>query len=226
MLLDDAIADDDNLAMLDAFLADRVDDDGLMLCDLDGFLTAVAIGPELILPSEWAPLIWGVNAPVFESDDEAQQILGAVMNRYNAILMALAPDPSTYEPILRANDDGELIAKDWAEGFLMGLALRREAWAPMLESDDAITLLPILVLGDESALAQLTADAEDKDLLRSACAEELDQTVIAIDRFWKSRRRAGDNGDRSHSPTRGPKVGRNQPCPCASGRKFKHCCGR
>ena len=23
-----------------------------------------------------------------------------------------------------------------------------------------------------------------------------------------------------------PKVGRNEPCPCGSGRKFKHCCGR
>lgn len=63
MLLDDAIADDDNLAMLDAFLADRVNDDGLMLCELDGFLTAIAIGPELVLPSEWVPLIWGANSP-------------------------------------------------------------------------------------------------------------------------------------------------------------------
>jgi len=24
----------------------------------------------------------------------------------------------------------------------------------------------------------------------------------------------------------GPKVGRNDPCPCGSGKKFKHCCGR
>jgi len=23
-----------------------------------------------------------------------------------------------------------------------------------------------------------------------------------------------------------PKVGRNDPCPCGSGKKFKHCCGR
>ena len=23
-----------------------------------------------------------------------------------------------------------------------------------------------------------------------------------------------------------PKVGRNEPCPCGSGRKFKHCCGK
>ncbi|UPT62996.1 MAG: UPF0149 family protein [Hyphomonadaceae bacterium JAD_PAG50586_4] len=93
MTLDDAIADDDNLAMLDAFLADRAENDGLMLCDLDGFLTAIAIGPELILPSEWFPLIWGINEPAFESADDAQKVLGAVMDRYNAILVALARDP-------------------------------------------------------------------------------------------------------------------------------------
>ncbi|MBN2463987.1 MAG: SEC-C domain-containing protein, partial [Dehalococcoidia bacterium] len=24
----------------------------------------------------------------------------------------------------------------------------------------------------------------------------------------------------------GKKVGRNDPCPCGSGKKYKHCCGR
>jgi preprotein translocase subunit SecA len=24
----------------------------------------------------------------------------------------------------------------------------------------------------------------------------------------------------------GPKVGRNDPCPCRSGKKYKHCCGK
>ncbi|MDR2482352.1 MAG: SEC-C domain-containing protein, partial [Treponema sp.] len=24
----------------------------------------------------------------------------------------------------------------------------------------------------------------------------------------------------------GPKTGRNDPCPCGSGKKYKHCCGR
>ncbi len=224
MLLDEAIADDDNLAMLDAFLVDRADEDGLMLCDLDGFLTAVAIGPELILPSEWVPLIWGADPPAFESATEAEQILGAVMERYNAILLSLARDPPTYEPILRADNDEQLIAKEWAGGFLMGLALRRDAWELMAESDNAMTLMPILALGDETALAQIIADAEDRDLLRSACAEELDQTAVAIDRFWKSWR-----SPRSDLPRSGggrTKIGRNQICPCGSGRKFKHCCGR
>ncbi|MFC1491351.1 preprotein translocase subunit SecA [Nitrospinota bacterium] len=42
----------------------------------------------------------------------------------------------------------------------------------------------------------------------------------------------GDNGAeaavRTATPVRrkSPKVGRNQPCPCGSGKKYKHCCGR
>lgn len=34
-------------------------------------------------------------------------------------------------------------------------------------------------------------------------------------------------GEQVREPVRkGPKVGRNDPCPCGSGRKYKHCCGR
>ncbi len=35
-----------------------------------------------------------------------------------------------------------------------------------------------------------------------------------------------DGRMRSHDPiVRGPKTGRNDPCPCGSGKKFKKCCG-
>jgi preprotein translocase subunit SecA len=31
---------------------------------------------------------------------------------------------------------------------------------------------------------------------------------------------------RSKPVRTGPKVGRNDPCPCQSGKKYKHCCGK
>jgi preprotein translocase subunit SecA len=38
---------------------------------------------------------------------------------------------------------------------------------------------------------------------------------------------AGNVGDARPKPVhRGKKIGRNDPCPCGSGRKYKHCCGR
>ena len=31
---------------------------------------------------------------------------------------------------------------------------------------------------------------------------------------------------KSETVVKGPKIGRNDPCPCGSGKKYKHCCGR
>jgi preprotein translocase subunit SecA len=37
---------------------------------------------------------------------------------------------------------------------------------------------------------------------------------------------AAPNVPASQPQTQGPKVGRNDPCPCGSGKKYKKCCGR
>ena len=46
-------------ALDDYLMSDHAPDDSMGLSDLDGFLTGVVVGPELILPSEWLPVIWG-----------------------------------------------------------------------------------------------------------------------------------------------------------------------
>ena len=51
---------------LDEFLmSDHAPDDCMQLSDLDGFLTGIAVGPELITPSEWIPTIWQGGQPEF-----------------------------------------------------------------------------------------------------------------------------------------------------------------
>src|SRR5690606_14849218 len=45
-----------------------------------------------------------------------------------------------------------------------------------------------------------------------------------INRVWYYTRPIRQ-GPAPHKSDR-PKVGRNDPCPCGSGRKYKHCCGR
>jgi preprotein translocase subunit SecA len=34
-----------------------------------------------------------------------------------------------------------------------------------------------------------------------------------------------ENGSNKYTEFTGKKVRRNSPCPCGSGKKFKHCCG-
>jgi len=36
----------------------------------------------------------------------------------------------------------------------------------------------------------------------------------------------GGNGNRPRQKVSGKKIGRNDPCPCGSGKKYKHCCGK
>jgi hypothetical protein len=58
----------------------------------------------------------------------------------------------------------------------------------------------------------------------SAIAENRESYAMAL--RDPARQRLGH--DRRFEPVRrrAPKVGRNDPCPCGSGRKLKHCCGR
>jgi uncharacterized protein len=57
--------------------------------------------------------------------------------------------------------------------------------------------------------------------------EELADTVSSLHAYWDEARNAAAERLRQHAvPLRrpGPKVGRNDPCPCGSGKKFKKCC--
>src|ERR1700681_4385677 len=83
----------------DYLMSDHAPDDSMGLSDLDGFLTGIAVGPELILASEWLPVIWGGEEPVFHTEDEMRTVLGTIMGRYNEIVACLNSDPDSFDPI-------------------------------------------------------------------------------------------------------------------------------
>jgi uncharacterized protein len=89
-----------DLDALDTFLlSDRAPEESMGLSDLDGFLTGMVVGPELILPSKWLPVVWGGGEPTFESVEEAGSILGTIMGRYNEIVRTLAAAPEDLDPV-------------------------------------------------------------------------------------------------------------------------------
>lgn len=229
-LADEIAVDRVDLEALDSFLmSDRAPTESMMLSDLDGFLTGIAVGPELVLPSEWLPLIWGGEAPEFADEAEAKAILGTIMGRYNEILRQLQDD--ALDPVFWADRDGALIAADWAEGFLQAIILRADAWKQLFKSKrDSQLLFPILALcGDENGNSLLDLPPDEEDLVMEEAAEFIPDCVTAIAAYWRAK------GPRQVSMpfTAAPppmertstKVGRNDPCPCGSGKKFKKCCG-
>ena len=221
-----------NLEALDRFLmSDRSPPESMMLSDLDGFLTGIAVGPELVMPSEWLPVIWGGDAPEFADEAEAKAILGAIMGRYNEILRQIADDD--LEPVFWADRAGTLIAADWAEGFLQAIMLRADAWGPLFKSKrDGQLLVPILALcGDENGESLLGLPPDEEDRVMQEAAEFVPACVTAIADYWRAKGSTQISmpllHSRSSQPDQPPaKTGRNQPCPCGSGKKFKKCCGK
>ena len=206
------------LDALDTFLSDQSPPDSMMLSDLDGFLTAIAIGPEVIIPSEWLPIIWGYDEPVFTDEAEAQAVLGGILSRYNTIHHEIAS--GIFEPILWSDADGTVIGTDWAEGFMMqGVGLRATKWERLFRSEDGAGLIfPILTLcGDENGESLLGLEPEDEDRIVAEAATLFTGCAMAIDDYWRRQKL-------THGATKKPD--RSDPCPCGSGIKFKKCCGK
>src|ERR1700687_1674040 len=86
-------------ALDDYLMSDHAPDDSMGLSDLDGFLTGIVVGPELILPSEWLPVIWGGEEPEFADDDEMRVVPSTIMGPYNEIVACFTSDPDEFEPI-------------------------------------------------------------------------------------------------------------------------------
>ncbi len=73
--------------------------------ELQGFLFAVASAPELVLPSEWHPVIFGDKDAEFASLDEAQEILGQITALYNSINAAVLDAPTLLPADCQLRDD-------------------------------------------------------------------------------------------------------------------------
>ena len=211
-----------DLDKLEKFLlSDKTADDCMMLSDIDGFLTAAAIGPEPINPSEWLPVIFGGRMPAFSNTQEAEEIIGMLMTRYNEILRQVSKGAKAFEPIYWQNQQGEWVADDWAQGFLEAYALRKKSWQPLLDSQEHNHLfMPIAVhMFDKNGKPAFDIENDERfrDLFNSA-PQLIPDCVVGIDRFWKKAR------DFYRGPVQ-EKVGRNDPCTCGSGKKYKKCCG-
>ncbi|MGY4432446.1 yecA family protein [Bradyrhizobium sp. F1.13.1] len=73
------------LKQLEKQLASLDDDEAMLLSELDGFLADILVCPDLIMPGEWLPMVWGGEnkdaAPVFENTNQAEQLVGLIMER-------------------------------------------------------------------------------------------------------------------------------------------------
>jgi len=181
-----------DLDALDAFLlSDRAPENAMGLSDLDGFLTAIAIGPETIMPSEWLPVIWGGEDSIFDDLDEAWSVSSLIVARYNDIISSLQIGPEEWASLFWEPAAGEVIVADWAAGFLAALEMIPDAWSPLFEHHEvAVLTVPILLAGGEQDAAEAIGiePAVATEWLRHA-VKYIPMAVPAIDAFWKQHRK-------------------------------------
>ena len=226
---------DDELDELDQFLmSDLVSDATLLIDGLDGYLTAIAIGPITLMPSQWLPGIWGPetdDAPEFESKEQAQRVMSLVVRHFNGIITSLENDPDSIAPIFNENKfPGDrhvyLDAEAWALGFMQGVDLCRSAWKPLFDDKQGQAWLQPLHL-----LCSKDLSEEERSLVlrpdqREQLSEQIPASIASIYRYWLPFRAAVFERALATTIQRAaPKIGRNDPCPCGSGKKFKKCCG-
>jgi uncharacterized protein len=176
-----------DLEALDSYLLSDLSPDGcMMLSDLDGFLTGIVIGPELVPRNEWLPVIWGGDEPEFESVEQMQTIIGTIMGRYDEIAAVMNDEPEAFEPIFWEGPDRTVIVTDWATGFLDAVALHRKAWEPLFNHRRAKMLIePLLILGDNEAFAdKRVASARERQFYASA-PKVIPTCIDGIYNFWK-----------------------------------------
>jgi uncharacterized protein len=206
---------------------------------LDGYLVGTLVQPRVVAREAWLPGVFGEGERTLPDDSDSAWLARTcelIERRRDAVNAAIGewgafdpivvdadqlPPVSEYDPI--QSPISRTLAP-WAAGFFwaqerfpdlgalgedaVDTAFARIARHLPPQDDDERAL--VATLDREHPLADLDAALDD---LTAACVELWDLTVRERFRGQTVRRQ-------------GPKVGRNDPCPCGSGRKYKHCHGR
>ena len=66
----------------------------------------------------------------------------------------------------------------------------------------------------------------EKDFIEKTFHEDVDFTTYMPEEYMQSFKKIEKRERESKTVKKGPKIGRNDPCPCGSGKKYKKCCGK
>jgi uncharacterized protein len=145
---------------------------------LEGYLTALIIGPKFIDPFQWIPLFTGeeaLNAPMETTEHQAVQTIVA---EYNRISSTLAERPKTHRPRFKDMGDKTYDRCDWSSGFLMGTDFAEKQWRPVIRGH-AVTgdiIAPI------RALSYANKPIPDADVVAVA------EAIVQIRSYFMPRR--------------------------------------
>ncbi len=148
----------DELEALDALLQALPSDAAMSLDGLDGYLTALIVGPPDTLTglptADWLPLVWGGDgeggheeAAPFASKRQRKTTVVQLLRHLRHLSELLHHAPRDWQPVFSVAEKGGeewIDARDWCTGFLQAVDLAPQAWGQTWERPE---LAPLLQLG-------------------------------------------------------------------------------
>lgn len=208
---------EDEWDQLADWLADAspLDLDGLL-----GVLHAVVVAPSLVPPSAWLAVVLPGGLAKLKHDD-VQPFLGLLFRLHGDVQDAV----SQLQAIVPETED----VAEW-ESFASGYSAAAELDAEWRGDEKRWSFAAgFAYVGNRlDLLTQETIDKIERNLgpdPKAALRRDLGALIRATEESFSKVRR------RSVPPTAAPpgrvstrRVGRNEPCPCGSGKKYKRCC--
>jgi len=227
------LSDDELEQLEDLLVSDEVPADCMNMEMLDGYLAAIVSSPLPIPVEDWLPAVWTADEGEvgFGSGAALQKAIELVLRYYNDLVAVIGDEDSDeegeaegWQPFCYAQggEDDPAIGEEWTNGFEQGFEMWPAEW-PDKVSDTAIAeaLLETILGPEEEVSVQPDAEAQ---------LAELEEKGLAVQRLYHNWRALGLPAPEAvpvsaAGAARKGGPGRNDPCPCGSGKKYKKCCG-
>lgn len=219
---------DAELDYLEDFLKSCKGGRALNVEELDGLVAALIAGPEIVMPSEYHPEVFGGEVSEvceFSSVEAANKIFELLTRHWNTIAGTLF-NHEVYVPLVLENENGVAHGNDWARGFMRGMHMRHDGWAALVnDEENGGCLIPMLMLyheHDEDSRMRPKPIAPEK---REDIIVHMGIGLVGAYRYFRRREASGRSRVAPEPGRMTTKIGRNDPCLCGSGKKYKKCCG-
>ena len=192
-----------------------------MRCDeVQGFMMALLSGPDALNPTNWLPEILGEES-LFDAKERTEierLVMAMAADMRMKLNEKILPDLWFYE-----DEAGNPDFYTWCNAYLYALDIVPTDWFETVDQEEFEDLFyPIMALGgiyDDEENGEVILHLNEKELIQ--LESDLPHVLLDIYWYWQAIINKPQTVRRE-----GEKVGRNDPCPCGSGKKYKACCGK
>ncbi len=218
------------------FLASDKRPEGTMtLTELYGFLYAVCASPEPVKPEEWMPVVFNGGDPRYKSEEKQAKIEAALLSVHGEVNEQIQleqpslPERCTVLSPPMANFNGASSLAYWADGFYDGYDWLSNVWQSSIKGDLRVTLnsaiTTMFYFSHREGAQAFCTKSLNQQLSKAHWAQvSVDKLPSAMATYARIGRTLAHTFSHKEPVVKKIKLGRNEPCYCGSGLKYKRCC--